>query len=111
MDLQPFITELNNQRDYQRVIDPAQTCGMKAGRVWLEPGAECGVHTTGDHEEALIFLAGQGIARIAGKTIAIGEGKVGYIPPHTEHNILNTGSQPLIYIFCVVPIPQTQKGD
>lgn len=111
MNRQPFITELNNRRDYQRVIDPAHTCGMKAGRVWLEPGADCGVHTTGDHEEALIFLAGQGTACIEGKEFAVGEGKVAYIPPHTEHNILNTGSRPLVYIFCVVPVGQPKKGD
>lgn len=111
MAVQAFVAELNNQRDYQRVIDPAHTCGMKAGRVWLEPGTDCGVHSTEDREEALIFLSGQGTARIADRDFPVGEGKVCYIPPHTQHNILNTGTQPLVYIFCVVPVRQTQKGD
>ncbi len=25
-------------------------------------------------------------------------------PPQTEHNILNTGTEPLVYIFCVAPV-------
>ncbi|MHC5138324.1 MAG: hypothetical protein ACYSOF_00285 [Planctomycetota bacterium] len=27
-----------------------------------------------------------------------------YIPPRTEHNILNTSTEPLVYIFCVAPV-------
>lgn len=98
-----FVTELNDKQDYQRVIDPADTCGMKAGRVWLGPSDECGVHSTGTREEALVFLSGQGVARITGSELPVGQGKVCYIPPQTEHNIINTGSEPLIYVFCVVP--------
>ncbi|MEJ5259325.1 MAG: cupin domain-containing protein [Anaerohalosphaeraceae bacterium] len=108
---QAFVTELNNQRAYQRVIDPAFTCGMKAGRVWLEPGGDCGVHSTEGHEEALVFLSGQGTAQIAGKDYPVGEGRVCYIPPYTEHNIINTGREPLVYIFCVAPVQPVRKGD
>ncbi|HOQ03863.1 MAG TPA: cupin domain-containing protein [Anaerohalosphaeraceae bacterium] len=111
MAVQAFVAELNNRKDYQRVIDPAYTCGMKAGRVWLEPGTDCGVHSTEDREEALIFLSGRGTARIKGKDFAVGEGRVCYIPPHTEHNIINTGSEPLVYIFCVAPVLEKKKGE
>ena len=101
-----FVVDVNDRRDYQRLIDPADTCGMKAGRVWLEPGAECGLHSTGQREEALFFLTGRGIARIEGKDLPVGQGKVCYIPPQTEHNILNTGAEPLVYVFCVSPVQE-----
>jgi len=103
-----FVADLNDSRDYQRLIDPADTCGLKAGRVWLEPGAECGLHSTGGREEALIFLAGQGVAQLGGDEWPVGRGRVCYIPPHTEHNILNTGPEPLVYVFCVVPAAQSE---
>jgi mannose-6-phosphate isomerase-like protein (cupin superfamily) len=35
---------------------------------------------------------------------AVGAGKICYIPPHTIHNNKNTGTEPLVYIYCVTPI-------
>lgn len=99
-----FVIELNTEQNYQRLIPGApQSCGMKSGRVWLSPGADCGQHSTEGNEEQLVFLSGQGTAHVADEKIAVGEGKICYIPPHTPHNIYNTGTEPLIYIFCVAP--------
>jgi mannose-6-phosphate isomerase-like protein (cupin superfamily) len=99
-----YTVELNNKQEYQRLIPGApESCGMKSGRVWLAPGAECGQHTTDMNEEQLVFLAGQGTAQVAGDTLDVGVGKICYIPPHTPHNIVNTGTEPLVYIFCVAP--------
>lgn len=100
-----FIVELNDEKGYQRLIPGAPTThGMKSGRVYLEPGADCGVHSTEDKEEQLVFLAGNGTAKIGDEELAVGVGKICYIPPQTEHNIVNTGTEPLIYIFCVTPV-------
>lgn len=99
-----FVVELNSEKNYQRLIPgPPATCGMKVGRVYLAPGADCGLHSTEDKEETLVFLAGEGTALVAGQKLAVGKDKVCYIPPQTQHNILNTGTEPLIYIFCVAP--------
>ncbi len=99
-----FVIELNDEKGYQRLIPGAPTThGMKSGRVYLEPGADCGVHSTEDKEEQLVFLSGTGTAIIGEEDIPVGVGKVCYIPPQTQHNILNTGTEPLVYIFCVTP--------
>lgn len=104
-DTKAFVVELNDEKGYQRLIPGAPTThGMKSGRVYLEPGADCGVHSTEDKEEQLVFLTGQGTAVIAGEKLAVGEGKICYIPPQTEHNIHNTGTEPLTYVFCVCPV-------
>lgn len=104
-DNKAFIVELNNEKGYQRLIPGAPTThGMKSGRVYLEPGADCGVHSTEDKEEQLVFLQGEGTADIAGEKLAVGAGQICYIPPQTEHNIINTGTEPLAYIFCVCPV-------
>lgn len=103
----PFNVEVNDLQEYQRLMQVPQTLGMKVGRVFLGPGDECGKHSTEAREEVLVFLQGKGQALIGkdGKDrMLVGKGKVTYIPPHTEHNIVNTGSEPLVYIFCVAPV-------
>ena len=100
-----FVVELNDEKGYQRLIPGVPTThGMKSGRVYLEPGTSCGVHSTEDKEEQLVFLCGNGTAKIGSEEFAVGKGKICYIPPHTEHDILNTGTEPLVYIFCVAPV-------
>mgnify|MGYP001189019206 FL=1 len=100
-----FTLELNNQPEYQRILEgKPQTHGMRSGRVYLEPGKACGQHSTKNHEELLVFLAGQGELLIGDRDrLAVGEGKVAYIPPETLHDVQNTGSEPLAYIYCVAP--------
>ena len=100
-----FVIEVNDKKEYQRLIPGSPTTfGMKSGRVYLEPGTDCGLHSTENKEEQLVFLAGKGTAEIAGEKLDVGAGKICYIPPQTEHNIFNTGNEPLVYIFCVAPI-------
>lgn len=100
-----FVVKLNDEQGYQRLIPGAPvTYGMKSGRVYLQAGESCGVHSTEDKEEQLVFLSGCGTAIIGEEELTVGEGRVCYIPPHTEHNILNTSTEPLIYIFCVTPV-------
>ena len=98
--------ELNDKPEYQRLLGGSpQTCGMRAGRVHLKPGESVGEHTTGDLEEMLVFLAGRGQALIGEEKQShpVGVGKVAYIPPRTKHDVENTGTEPLVYIFCVAP--------
>lgn len=100
-----FVIELNEEKGYQRLIPGAPTThGMKSGRVYLEPGADCGLHSTEDKEEQLVFLSGRGTAIIGEEELVVGKGCVCYIPPHTEHNIRNTNTEPLVYVFCVAPV-------
>ena len=103
MTAEAFVLELNDEHGFQRLLpgEPA-TSGMKSGRVYLEAGAECGEHSTGSREEMLVFLAGEGTAFVGDdKQFGVGTGKVCYIPPETLHNIKNTGTEPLVYIYCV----------
>jgi mannose-6-phosphate isomerase-like protein (cupin superfamily) len=102
-----FSMSLNLQPEYQPLLTGRpQTRGMRAGRVYLKPRQECGSHSTEAHEEMLTFLEGKGTALIGKEKTAdeVGQGKICYIPPHTLHNIKNTGTEPLVYIYCVAPV-------
>lgn len=105
MSEKPFVVDLNERCEFQRLLSGVpQTCGMKAGRVYLPPGQSCGRHSTDNREELLVFLAGSGQVIIEGDdTFDVSRGKVAYIPPQTIHDIKNTGAEPLIYIYCVAP--------
>lgn len=105
---EPKVIELAKTDQYQPLLEGSPvTHGMRSGRVFLKPGESCGQHSTKAHEETLVFLAGAGKAIVGdGKELQVGCGKIVYIPPHTDHNIENTGVEPLVYIYCVAPIVQ-----
>ena len=83
---------------------PPQTAGMRSGFVRLEPGKSVGWHSTGQNEESLVILHGQGDALIEGlpKQSFAAPGFV-YIPVATRHNVTNTGRETLEYVFVVAP--------
>jgi mannose-6-phosphate isomerase-like protein (cupin superfamily) len=82
-----------------------QTAGMRSGFVRLKPGETVGWHTTGEHEEALVILRGSGEARIEGEAaLPVASAMEVYIPPATRHNVANTGSDVLEYVYVVAPI-------
>jgi len=102
-----LVIDLKQSTESQKLLDGRpQTHGMRSGRVYLEPGKSCGQHSTKNHEEVLVFLSGRGILMIGEETeLPVGQGKISYIPPNTVHNVKSTGDEPLIYIYCVAPVP------
>ena len=81
-----------------------QTAGMRSGFVRLKPGETVGWHTTGSNEESLVILHGRGEARLEGQAShPFAAPAVAYIPPSTRHNVANTGSEILEYVYVVAP--------
>jgi len=82
-----------------------QTAGMRGGSVKLKVGESVGWHSTGTNEEALVILHGDGAAKIeGGNDVALHEKMLAYIPPATRHNVTNTGTTMLEYVWVVAPI-------
>lgn len=82
---------------------PPQTAGMRSGRVVLKPGQEMHRHSTKNNEEILIFLQGKARVILGQQPVAVEAGQALYIPPQTEHEVHNDGSEELRYIFTVAP--------
>ena len=97
----PKIVRLESGSRYQRLFSrDSGTCGIKAGHVILKKGEEIGKHSTNDLEEALVILKGSGRLVIGrGEGLDFENGTVLYVPPATIHNVKNTGSGILEYIF------------
>src|SRR5208282_2212267 len=81
-----------------------RTAGMRGGSVKLKSGESVGWHSTSANEEALVILHGSGVANIEGHPdVPLTEKMLAYIPPATRHNVKNTGSQVLEYVWVVAP--------
>jgi quercetin dioxygenase-like cupin family protein len=85
---------------------PPETVTMRSGYVVLAPGQSVGKHSTRGYEESVTILAGTGEMRITGgETLKLRRFSVGYCPPQTEHDVFNTGTDTLRYIWLVARAP------
>ena len=81
---------------------PPETVTMHSGYMVLAPSKSVGKHSTKSYEEAVIVLSGSGEMRITGgTTFNLKPYTVAYCPPLTEHDVINTGSDTLRYIWLV----------
>jgi mannose-6-phosphate isomerase-like protein (cupin superfamily) len=105
-DKKPRVVDWTGGKSYLPLLEgPPTTCGMRSGRVELKAGQEIGEHSTGDHEEVLVILEGEGEVRVEGHPpLAIRGGQAVYIPPRSKHNVCNAGSPLLRYIYIVAPV-------
>ncbi len=84
---------------------PPETVTMQSGSIVLLPSENVGTHSTGNNEEALVVFSGRGEMRMAdGTTLNLTPYVVAYCPPDTEHDVFNTGSEPLRYVYLVARV-------
>ena len=104
--LKPFRVPFAEGEDYQLLLDgPPQTRGMRCGRVVLKPGETAGEHSTGQYEEVLVILEGQGELWCKDlPSLAAEKGYLLYVPPQVIHDVRNTGTVKLRYLYIVVPV-------
>ena len=79
---------------------PPETRSFRSGLVTLAPGKSIGMHNSGVNEEMLVPLEGEGELRFSDRpSVVIKPGLVTYAPAHTEHDVVNTSTARLRYIF------------
>ncbi len=82
-----------------------ESMGMKSGYIVLSPGKSVGKHGTGHHEELLVVLEGAGeILFKDGSKLLVKANTAVYCPPETEHDVMNSGSQVLRYVYVVAEV-------
>jgi mannose-6-phosphate isomerase-like protein (cupin superfamily) len=98
----PLVVDLNMKSDkYQEVLGgPPKSVSMESGLVTLAPSKSGEKHSTKKYEEVLVVFTGTGEMRITGKpALSFKPNTVVYCPPMTEHYVVNTGSEPLKYLY------------
>ena len=73
--------------------------------TWVEgaPGSEQPVHSHPDNEQVYVIVRGRGLMKVGDEEQQVGAGELVFIPPRTGHAILNTGSEPLVYVSATSP--------
>ncbi|MCD4701598.1 MAG: cupin domain-containing protein [Candidatus Aegiribacteria sp.] len=67
----------------------------------IEPGGHTPYHTHSWEHEVYV-LSGTGRVRCGEKGYELGAGSVVLVLPEEEHNFVNTGSEPLVFL-CIIP--------
>jgi mannose-6-phosphate isomerase-like protein (cupin superfamily) len=92
------------QGDCPLLAGAPETSGMRSGFVRLAPGETVGWHSTAQNEETLVVLHGSGAALIDGQGQQnFTAPAMAYIPRATRHNVRNTGTDTLEYVYVVAP--------
>jgi len=86
---------------YQGLLDGEKdSVAFYSGFVTLEPNSRGELHSTEEYEEMIIVLQGEGQLNITNQeSLKVSFGKVAYVPPHTEHQMKNTGREIFKYIY------------
>ncbi len=94
------------EEKYTRLLGgPPETSGMRSGYVVLAPEESVGFHDSNDHEEVIIPLTGTGELRFDGlDSLPVHPGCILYNPPHTGHDVVNTGKELLKYIYIIAKV-------
>ena len=109
--LMPFREPYAEGEGYRLLLQgPPDTSGIRCGRVVLKPGETAGEHTTGSYEEVLVILEGQGELWFNDlQSLAAEKGYLLYVPPQAVHDVRNTGTVELRYLYIVAPVAEKKQ--
>jgi len=78
----------------------------KAGRLFawgtLQPGHSIGQHVHEGEIEAICIVSGKGTVIEEGVEIPLEAGDVNYVPQGKSHQLINTGTEDLVLLACVL---------
>jgi mannose-6-phosphate isomerase-like protein (cupin superfamily) len=89
--------------DYRRIFE---TSRLNVTHVRIKPGETVPAHVHEDEDQVYYVAGGEGFVVLDGVRTEVSQGSGVLIPLGTEHEITNTGSEPLDYVFFVVFIPE-----
>jgi mannose-6-phosphate isomerase-like protein (cupin superfamily) len=89
--------------DYRPIFE---TSRLNMTHVRIRPGETVPTHTHLDEDQVYYVATGTGFVVLDGQRTDVTAGSSVLIPIGTEHEITNTGSEPLDYVFFVVFVPE-----
>jgi mannose-6-phosphate isomerase-like protein (cupin superfamily) len=87
------------------LLDAGDLGARNLSVTWVDvpPGAEQRLHSHEDSEQVYVIVRGQGRMHLAGDEEDVGEGDLVFIPPATDHGIVNDGTETLVYVSAASP--------
>lgn|SRR5690554_5178962 len=93
--------------DFRRVLYTASR--LQLVLMTLQPGDEIGLETHPDIDQFIRVEAGAGKAVLNGQEHSLEDGSVVVIPAGVEHNVVNTGDEPL-RLYTLYSPPEHEDG-
>ncbi len=81
---------------------PIQAKNFVMGFVELEPNGKVPLHSH-EQEEVYVILEGEGKIRVGEEVSKVRSGVAVYVPPHTEHELINDSHQLMKMMFTYSP--------
>lgn len=100
--------------EHRTIAGPQQ--GVRSMEVWLQtmaPGSDTPVHRHAC-EEVILVLSGSGEVTIDGETHSFGPDSTLIVPPDAVHQLVNSGSVPLVLVAALGTAPvrvRTEAGE
>ena len=88
--------------DYRPIFETAR---LNVTHVRIHPGDTVPAHTHHDEDQVYYVVSGAGFVVLDGERTEVSTGSSVLIPMGTEHEITNTGTDVLDYVFFVVFVP------
>lgn len=100
-----FCTQLKGRQRFLRLLgDSNKTRGLRSGLVTLKPQELIGEHKTENKEEVLIILQGNATVYFGKRRLKAAKNSFVFIPPDTLHNVKNSGSKILQYVYVTTQV-------
>jgi mannose-6-phosphate isomerase-like protein (cupin superfamily) len=90
--------------NYVSVLEPPLSRKLHSGFVSLARGRAGEEHSTEAYEEMIVILSGQAVLHSGNTDDTLTTGRVAYIAPHTKHQMRNSGTTPLKYLYIVTKV-------
>ena len=87
------------------LLDAGDLGSRNLAVTWVDvaPGADQKSHSHEDSEQVYVVVSGSGRMTVAGDEERVGPGDLVFIPPATDHSIVNDGDEPLVYVSAMAP--------
>ena len=95
------------------LLEEGDAPGGELSVTWVdvEPGSEQKPHSHGP-QQVYVIIRGTGRMKVGDDERDVGAGHMVFIPPNTEHGIVNTGDEVLTYVSAATPaFPVTELYD
>jgi mannose-6-phosphate isomerase-like protein (cupin superfamily) len=95
------------------LLEEGDAPGGEMSITWVdvEPGAQQPAHSHGP-QQVYVITRGAGRMKVGDDELDVATGHMVFIPPETEHGIVNTGDEVLTYISAATPaFPVTEMYD
>jgi quercetin dioxygenase-like cupin family protein len=105
-----WVRDLPDTTEYVRLLGAPDSLALHSGLVTLQPGEDCGWHSTENYEEMIIVLEGAGHLESEGiGRRPLRAGQYGYNGPHTRHCVFNTSDRLMRYIYIVARVAEDEE--